>query len=110
MVAHLEVAGVDPSCQLVHRLVQPGFVLLHVRGAARVIEIVDEILADLQPTANIFLQYLLVKIVHVVMILHRALGRQLPEPAEDRRQGSVGRGAVERKRRGERGLVVWIDV
>lgn len=68
---YLVIAGVDPSRQLIYGFVQAGFVLLHIPGPLRVAQVVYEIRADLQPPGHVLLQNLLVKIVHVVIFLHR---------------------------------------
>lgn len=68
---YLVIAGIDPSRQLIYGFIQAGFVLLHVPGPLRVAQVVDEIRADLQPPGHVLLQNLLVKIVHVVIFLHR---------------------------------------
>lgn len=89
--SHLEIAGVHPSRQLVYCFIQPGFVLLYVRGAVWVVQVVNEVLTDLQPAGNVFLQYLLVKIVHVVMFLHWALSAEWPATeAGQREKTAVG--------------------
>lgn len=76
---YLVIAWIDPAGQLVYGLVQPGLVLLHVPGSLRVTEVVNEVRADLQPPAHVLLQHLLVKIVHVVIFLHRFVaGSELP--------------------------------
>ncbi|TNN85738.1 hypothetical protein EYF80_003985 [Liparis tanakae] len=87
--SHLRNRGERVSVQSKEEHSQAGFVLLHVRGAVRVIEVVNEVLADLQPTGNIFLHYLLVEIVHVVMILHWALSAVWPATEAGRRQETV---------------------
>lgn len=55
----------------------------------RIVQIVNKVLSDLQPAGNIFLQYLLVKIVHVVMFLHWALSAVRPASEAGRRQETV---------------------
>lgn len=68
---YLVIAGIDPSGQLIYGFIQAGFVLVNVPGPLRVAQVVDEIRADLQPPGHVLLQNLLVKIVHVVIFLHR---------------------------------------
>lgn len=68
---NLVIAGIDPSRQLIYGFIQAGFVLLHVQGPLRVAQVVYEIRANLQPPGHVLLQNLLVKIVHVVIVLHR---------------------------------------
>jgi len=70
-VSYLVIAGIDPSRQLIYGFIQAGFVLLHVHGPLRVAQVVYEIRANLQPPGHVLLQNLLVKIVHVVIVLHR---------------------------------------
>lgn len=97
-MSHLEIAGVHPSCQFVYSLIQPGFVLLHVRGPLWIVYVVNEVLTDLQPAGNVFLQNLLVKIVHVVMFLHGGPGAVWPATGAGRRQVTVA--AVTRSQKG----------
>lgn len=97
-ISHLEIAGVHPSCQFVYGLIQPGFVLLHVRGPLWVVYVVNEVLTDLQPAGNVFLQNLLVKIVHVVMFLHR--GPRAVWPATGAGQRRATAAAVTRSQKG----------
>lgn len=63
--------------------------MLNVRGAMRLIQILNKILTDLQPAGNVFLHYLLVKIVHVVMFLHGALSAEGPATGAGRRLETV---------------------
>lgn len=97
-MSHLEIAGVHPSCQFVYSLIQSGFVLLHVRGPLWIVYVVNEVLTDLQPAGNVFLQNLLVKIVHVVMFLHGGPGAVWPATGAGRRQVTVA--AVTRSQKG----------
>lgn len=86
---YLVIAGIHPSRQLVYRFIQAGFVVLHIAGSLRVAQVVDQIRADLQPPGHVFLQHLLVKIVHVVIVLHRdalcaVLAITIAEPLSNR--------------------------
>lgn len=61
---HLKVAGVDPGRQLVDHFVEALLVLLHVGGAGGVAQVLQQLLADLQPAAHVLLLHLGAEIVH----------------------------------------------
>lgn len=79
----------------------------------RVVQVINEVLADLQPAGNVFLQYLLVKIVHVVMFLHWAPSAVWPAAGADRRQETVfvskvsGKGVNCGPEDGQKDCAVW---
>lgn len=54
---YLKVAGVDPQAgDAVHHLVQRRLVLLQVVGFLLIRNVIDDLLADLQPPAHVLLQ------------------------------------------------------
>lgn len=54
---YLKVAGVDPQAgDAVHHLVQRRLVLLQIVGFLLIRDVIDDLLADLQPSAHVLLQ------------------------------------------------------